>query len=174
MIVFLRRLTGALLRAHDALVTFSYWLGAGALGLIVAIFAYEVFSRYLMDAPTKWASDFVSFLLLISLFLVLPHVTRSDGNVSVPILLNMLGRRASDLMRRLGFGLGAAVCLWAGYIFLDETLRLIDRGTATLTSVQVPKWILFAFLVFGMVNAGLSFLRLAFGGGSHHMTQATL
>ena len=100
---------------------------AGALGLIVMIFSYEVFSRYLMGAPTKWASDFVSFLLLISIFLVLPHVTRIDGNVSVPILLNVLGRRASDFMRRLGFVLGAAVCLWAGYIFLDETLRLIDR-----------------------------------------------
>lgn len=174
MSVVLRRLGRALLWAHDALVTLSYWLGAGALGLIVMIFSYEVFSRYLMGAPTKWASDFVSFLLLISIFLVLPHVTRIDGNVSVPILLNVLGRRASDFMRRLGFVLGAAVCLWASYIFLDETLRLMDRGTATLTSVRFPKWILFAFLVFGMLNAGLAFLRLAFSGKSHQETQATI
>lgn len=163
MKVLLHRSIGAVLRIHDAIISVGFWLGSLALALIVAIFSYEVVMRYFFDAPTKWASDFVSFLLLISLFLVIPHVTRIEGNVSVSILLDILGKRSSEIMRRSGFAVGACVCLWSGYIFLGETQRLFSRGTVTLTTVQFPKWILYAFIFFGMLNMGLYFLRLALG-----------
>ncbi|AJE45219.1 TRAP transporter small permease [Celeribacter indicus] len=159
----LRHPLRAILRLHDVLISVSYWLGSLALLLIVAIFAYEVVMRYFLDAPTKWGSDFVSFLLLISLFLVIPHVTRIQGNVSVSILLDILGGRSAEIVRRLGFAVGAAVCIWVGFIFWGETQRLIARGTVTLTTVQVPKWWLYAFVFFGMLNTGLYFLRLALG-----------
>ncbi|ATG48546.1 hypothetical protein CEW89_13830 [Celeribacter ethanolicus] len=164
---FLRRVFRALLSGHDALVSAGFWLGSLALMSIVVIFAYEVVMRYFFDAPTKWASDFVSFLLLISVFLVIPHVTRLEGNVSVSILLDLLGERSSEVLRRLGFAVGAAVCLWVGYIFWQETHRLFLRGTVTLTTVPVPKWTLYAFILFGMLNSGVYFLRQALGDRFH-------
>ncbi len=163
MKTFLHRGLGAASRVHDWIVTASYWLGSAALGLIVAIFSYEVVMRYFFAAPTKWGSDAVSFLLLISVFLVIPHVTRIGGNVSVPIFLDMMQTRPADLLRRFGLALGAGVSLWTSYVFWGETRRLFERGTVTLTTVQFPKWILFAFILFGMLNVGLCFLRLAFG-----------
>ncbi len=161
--VSLRRSLRALLFVHDLVTKVSFWLGSAALFSIVAIFAYEVVMRYFFVAPTRWASDFVSFLLLASVFLVVPHVTRSEGNVSVSILLEMLGSasKASEFLRRFGFAVGAGVCIWAGFIFLTETQRLFDSGTATLTTVPVPKWTLFSLITLGTFNAGLHFLRLS-------------
>jgi len=154
-----------ILWGHDVFTKICFWLGCFALFLIVAIFAYEVFMRYFLAAPTKWGSDFVSFLLLGSVFLVLPYVTRIRGNVSVTILIELLGEdsRAADLIRRFGYAVGAAVCIWAGIIFLNETQRLFERGTTTLTTIPFPKWVLFVFITVGTLNAGLYFLRLTFG-----------
>ncbi|MEW4459944.1 TRAP transporter small permease [Labrenzia sp. ac12] len=152
-----------LLRLHDVIISIGYQLGSMALAVIVAIFAYEVVMRYFLGAPTKWASDSVSFLLLISVFLVIPHVTRIHGNVSVSIFLDVLDERKARILRRFGFLVGAGVCLWTAYIFFGETQRLYMRGTVTLTTIQFPKWILFSFVFLGMLNTGLSFLRMAFG-----------
>lgn len=151
----------AILRLQDRISWLGFVLGASSLGAIVLIYAFEVTSRYLFGAPTLWASDFVSFLLLISVFTTAPWLTREGGHVAVTIVPDMLpGLR--DILTQVGFLLAAGVCLWAGWICLGENIYLYKRGTSTLTTIRVPKWILFVFITYGFVNSGLYFLRLAF------------
>jgi TRAP-type C4-dicarboxylate transport system permease small subunit len=151
-----------ILAFQDGLSRVGFVLGAIALGLIVVIYAYEVISRYLFGAPTLWASDFVSFLLLISVFATAPWLTREGGHVAVTIIPDLLPAWRS-LLIRAGFLLAAVVCLWASWICLGENIYLYNRGTSTLTTIRIPKWILSAFITYGLVNSGLYFLRLAFG-----------
>lgn len=152
----------SILVAQDAISRAGFLVGTVALGAIVVIYAFEVVSRYVFGAPTMWASDFVSFLLLISVFATAPWLTRGGGHVAVTILPDMLpmGR---DLVLRAGFLAAAAVCLWASWICLGENMYLYGRGTSTLTTVRVPKWILSAFITYGLLNSGLYFLRMTFG-----------
>ncbi|MDV7202345.1 TRAP transporter small permease [Roseovarius sp. 10] len=147
--------------AHDAISFAGFMLGAGAIGLIVAIYAYEVTMRYFFVAPTMWASDFVSFLLLFSVFLVMPWLTREGGHVAVTLLPDMLPERLGSLLLRLGWIAGSAACLWAAWISLQENIVLFERGTATLTVVRFPKWALTAVITYGLLNSGLYFARLA-------------
>lgn len=151
-----------ILKAQDTVSKIGFVVGSTALGLIVAIYAYEVMSRYLFWAPTLWASDFVSFLLLISVFTTAPWLTREGGHVAVTIVPDLLPKW-HDLLIRAGFFVAAAVCLWAGWICLGENIYLYGRGTSTLTTIRIPKWILSAFITYGLVNSGLYFLRLGFG-----------
>ena len=153
----------ALLKLHDMVSQLAFWLGSAALGVIVLSYAYEVVMRYIFAAPTRWASDLVSFLLLMSVFLVAPWLTREGGHVSVTLLPDLLPEQRSKWIQRAGFALGALVCFCAGWIVVGETQLLFQRGTATLTAVRVPKWTLEALIAFGLVNSGLYFLRLAFG-----------
>ncbi|MEQ8488267.1 MAG: TRAP transporter small permease [Marinovum algicola] len=151
-----------ILKLQDSLSKLGFVLGSTALGLIVAIYAFEVMSRYVFGAPTLWASDFVSFLLLISVFATAPWLTREGGHVAVTIVPDLLPRWR-ELLLRGGFFIAAAVCLWAGWICLGENIHLYNRGTSTLTTIRIPKWILSAFITYGLVNSGLYFLRLGFG-----------
>jgi C4-dicarboxylate transporter, DctQ subunit len=137
------------------------WGGAAALGLIVVIFAYEVTMRYLFAAPTIWANDFVSFLLLVSVFLYLPWLTREGGNIAVTIIPDMMPARAGQIMLRTGLFVGGLACLWATQISFLETERLFLRNTMTLTTVRLPKWLFLALITYGLGNSGLYFLRLA-------------
>lgn len=149
------------LRIHDAISLAGFAGGAVALGLIVVIYAYEVTVRYFFISPTMWASDFVSFLLLISVFLVIPWLSREGGHVAVTLLPDMMPARWADRFLRVGFLVAAIVCLWSAWISVQETQRLIERGTTTLTTVRIPKWTLIAFVTYGLANAGLYFLRVA-------------
>ncbi|MEQ9674638.1 MAG: TRAP transporter small permease [Roseovarius indicus] len=150
-----------ILRVQDKISWAGFILGASALGAIVAIYAFEVISRYVFGAPTLWASDFVSFLLLISVFATAPWLTREGGHVAVTIVPDMLPA-FRDAILRAGFLLAACVCLWASWICLGENIYLYNRGTSTLTTIRIPKWILSAFITYGLLNSGLYFLRLAF------------
>lgn len=151
-----------ILKVQDAVTFLGFVAGAGALGAIVLIYAFEVVSRYIFGSPTLWASDTVSFLLLISVFATVPWLTREGGHVAVTIVPD-LAPMARDFIIRAGFLVTAVVCLWATWICLGETFYLFKRGTTTLTTFRIPKWILLAFISYGLLNSGLYFLRLAFG-----------
>ena len=151
----------SILKAQDALTWVGFLLGATALGAIVLIYAYEVISRYMFGAPTMWASDFVSFLLLISVFATAPWLTRDGGHVAVTILPDMVPA-LREVILRAGFLVAAGVCLWATWICVGENIYLFQRGTSTLTTIRIPKWILSAFITYGLLNSGLYFIRLTF------------
>jgi C4-dicarboxylate transporter, DctQ subunit len=161
MMAVLRQVLRWFFRIQDFASRGIAWGGAAALGLIVVIFAYEVSMRYLLAAPTYWANDFVSFLLLVSVFLYLPWLTREGGNIAVTIVPDILPPRMGQALLRLGLLAGAAVCLWAMHISIQETGRLLQRNTMTLTTVRLPKWIFLALITYGLGNSGLYFLRLA-------------
>jgi C4-dicarboxylate transporter DctQ subunit len=150
-----------ILKVHDALTWICFIVGATALGAIVVIYAFEVISRYAFGAPTMWASDFVSFLLLISVFFTAPWLTREGGHVAVTILPDMVPA-LRDFIVGVGFMVSASVCLWAAWISFGESLYLFNRGTSTLTTIRIPKWILLAFITYGLLNTGLYFIRLTF------------
>ena len=149
-----------ILGIQDAISRFGFVSGASALAAIVAIYAFEVTSRHVFGAPTLWASDFVSFLLLISVFTTAPWLTREGGHVAVTILPDMVPALRGLLLRG-GFMVAAVACLVAGWISLGENIYQFERGTSTLTTIRIPKWILSAFITYGLVNSGLYFLRLA-------------
>lgn len=150
-----------ILMLQDALTRLGFLVGVSALAAIVLIYAYEVVSRFAFGAPTLWASDFVSFLLLISVFSTAPWLTRDGGHVAVTILPDLAGPLRQVILRA-GFLVTAGACLWAAWLCIGEVQHLLARGTTTLTTIRIPKWILTAFITYGLLNSGLYFVRLAF------------
>ncbi|WPZ23959.1 TRAP transporter small permease (plasmid) [Sulfitobacter faviae] len=161
----------SILKAQDALTWVGFLSGTTALGAIVLIYAYEVISRYMFGAPTMWASDFVSFLLLISVFATAPWLTREGGHVAVTILPDMVPALRKAILR-VGFLVAAGVCLWATWICAGENFYLFQRGTSTLTTIRIPKWILSTFITYGLLNSGLYFIRLTFAPFETEMQNA--
>ncbi|MBN9888916.1 TRAP transporter small permease [Salipiger abyssi] len=159
---FLTQAGQSLLKLHDALSKGAFILGSAALAVIVASFAYEVVMRYFFNAPTRWASDLVSFLLLTSVFLAAPWLTREGGHVSITLLPDLLPAKWARRVIAAGFLVAAIVCFWAGWIVSGEVRILFERGTRTLSAVSVPKWWFTALILFGFINSAFYFLRRAF------------
>ncbi len=160
---FIRQSGCYLLKMHDALSKAAFVLASSALAVIVASFAYEVVMRYFFNAPTRWASDLVSFLLLSSVFLAMPWLTREGGHVSITLLPDKLPTKWSRRVVSASFILAAIVCFWASWIIAGEVQILFERGTVTLSAIPAPKWWFTALILFGFINSVFYFLRLAFG-----------
>jgi TRAP-type C4-dicarboxylate transport system permease small subunit len=149
---------------HDGLTTASFAAAACVLGGIAFAFCYEVAARYLFAAPTSWANAFVSYMLCAAIFLAVPELTRRRAHVSITILLDRLSPPQALILGRLIRFSGAAACLLAAWFTANATLDQINAGIETISAYPVPKWWVSIFIPYGMMSAGLYFLRDLLGG----------
>jgi TRAP-type C4-dicarboxylate transport system permease small subunit len=122
-------------------------------------FCYEVTARYFFSAPTSWANAFVSYLLCAAIFLAVPELTRRRAHVAINLLLDRASPQGARVLNRLVRAAGAAACLLAAWIGANETLNQIALGITTISTYPVPKWWVSIFIPYGMLSAGLYFLR---------------
>lgn len=146
---------------HDSVTRMAAVLAAIGLILIVVFYVYEVITRYLFDSPTAWVSDFVSYLLCISVFLILPKVTRERGHVAVTILVDILPVRIAGLIHTVVSIIGFLCLGFAAWVSLGENFRQYMKGIETLAIVAVPQWWISAFITFGLAFSAIYMLRLA-------------
>lgn len=147
---------------HDKLTRYGFL--AGGLGLmgIVALYCFEVFSRYVTNSPSTWSVDVISYLLCISMSLAIPELARRHEHISISILPDSLSPEARSVWLRVVYVLAAVVCLAAGGIAVTESMRQFAQGTLTAASMNVPKFAISSFIAYGLVNSGLHYMRHVF------------
>ena len=121
--------------------------------------SFEVFTRYLLNSPTSWVSDFVSYALSASVFLALPKVTRERGHVAVTILVDVMPDRVADWAHMAVSLIGFACLGIAAWISLEENIRQYSRGIETLAINPIPVWWVSSFITFGLAMSALYMLR---------------
>jgi len=156
-----RRGLGLIAKGHDGLTQAGFILGTVALAAIVVLFSYEIVARYFLRAPTRWISDYVAYALLISTFLLLPQLTRTRQHISITFIQDSLPERLRIALVVILTLVSGAICLAASYLCWLETARQFNAGTRTMAVVSIPKWWISSFIVYGLFNSGLYFLRLA-------------
>ena len=153
-----------LLRLHDALTRAGFIAGAAALLGIFGLFNFEVATRYFFNAPTRWSSDTVSYLLCVMVALIVPQLSRTGSHIAITFVSEALGpatRRGLHVSLAL---LSALVCLGAGWVVGNVTVALYSKGIMTIGTFLIPKWWLAALLTYGFANSGLMFLRQGVAG----------
>ena len=116
----------------------STWIGQFFSWLIVALtlmISWEVFSRYVLDAPHAWAFDVMS-MMYGSLFMMAGAYTLSkNGHVRGDVLYGFFPPRLQawlDLILYLLFFIPGVVALaYAGYGFAAESWAINEHSNAT-------------------------------------------
>jgi TRAP-type C4-dicarboxylate transport system permease small subunit len=155
MRVFWRKLAGL----HDAVTAASFAGAAAVLAAIALSFCYEVTARYFFNAPTSWANALVSYFLCAAIFLAVPELTRRRAHVAINLLLERLPPKTALALTRAIRAAGATACLLATWISANATIEQINLGIETISAYPVPKWWVSIFIPYGMLSAGLYFLR---------------
>ena len=89
----------ALIRFADGATSFSGFLSAlGLLGM-TSIVCFEIFSRYIFNAPTSWITEVATYDLVAVAFLGLAAAQRAGAHIQVELLLNSLSARARVELR---------------------------------------------------------------------------
>ena len=154
---------GRLARAHDVVTTASFQLAVLCLGVIAVAFCYEVVARYAFNAPTVWANPIVSYLLCAMIFLAMPEMTRTAQHISINILIDALSPASARVMGIVVKLVGCVACFLGAWITGTETSAQFVNGIQTISFFPVPKWIVSVFVPYGMLSAGIYFIRQLLG-----------
>ena len=144
----------------DLLTRASSILSAMALAVILLLTLNEVSMRYFFNSPTTWANDVNQWFFALTVLLVIPEITRTQGNIAITVLLDRLPHTRRDLASRAIFLLSFSICIAAVYISGIETLRQYQSGITTMWVSPIPKWWISTVIPFGFLLTALQFLRL--------------
>lgn len=114
----------------------STWIGHAFSWLIVALtlfVAWEVFSRYALDAPHAWAYD-AMIMLYGSLFMMAGAYTLAkNGHVRGDVLYGFFSPRIQaglDLALYIAFFIPGVIALvWAGYYYAAESWAIREHSS---------------------------------------------
>lgn len=144
----------------DQVTRLSYHLSGLALASMLCLIINEVFMRYFFNAPTTWSADINQWLFAVSIMLVLPEITRTNGNIAITVIVDRLSHRKKDFLCRVILFASFMMCLAAFYISGTETLRQYQSGIMTLWIKPIPKWWISSAIPFGFFLSAIQFLRL--------------
>ena len=145
---------------QDRLTVAGFMLAAGLVGVVAAIFCYEVVVRYFFGSPTAWTYDVGCYLLAAVIFLSLPEMTRRGAHIHVNLIFDRLPPDGARVLR-LAIGLLAvAACLIRR---LDHRQRDVGGNTCRtcrrISALPIPKWWVSIFIPYGLLSSALHFLR---------------
>jgi tripartite ATP-independent transporter DctM subunit len=111
---------------------------------------YDVLARYLFNAPTAWATEISTYVLIAAIFLGAAQVHLRDGNVRVDMLVQHLHGRARQRL--------LLVAAWAGLLFVAVTAWqavLMARsdyvnGARIFSLILTPTWMPKAPIAIGL------------------------
>jgi C4-dicarboxylate transporter, DctQ subunit len=144
----------------DHVTKLSACISGVALATILVLTLKEVTMRYFFNAPTTWANDVNQWFFALSVMLILPEITRSNGHIAISVLVDRLPHRKKNIACRIIAIASFLMCLAAFYISGIETLRQFNNGITTMWVSPIPKWWISVVIPFGFALSAMQFLRL--------------
>jgi C4-dicarboxylate transporter DctQ subunit len=149
------------LRILDGVTRIGYGAALLVLAAMGTAYCYEVGARYFFNAPTRWISDYVAYGLCVTIFLAVPELTRLRAHIAITYFLDSAPPQRARILQTIIAIAGAASCLVAAWISASESLRQFEAGEETIAAIPIPKWWVSVFITYGLLGAGLQFLRQA-------------
>lgn len=107
--------------------------------IFAAIIIYDVFMRYVMNAPTRWAFDVTKQLYGFYFVMLGGYALRHQSHVRVDLLLEKLSPNARRWVEVLGYVIFFFPFAW---VFMTRSWEFASRswaqGETTYGSVQLP------------------------------------
>ena len=117
--------------------------------LIMLVMTYEVFCRYLLNSPTTWGLEVVSYLLATSTCLGLAYTLKVQAHIAVDVVRKLFPITVQLFLYRISLLVIVAVCvvmIFWGWIDVKASILL---GDVSLTPLSMPLWIPQTVLPFG-------------------------
>ena len=149
-------------RGYKRFTKWLSYLAAVALGVITLVCFVDVITWKLFGWTLPSATDLVTYLNLVLVFLAVAYVQMDRGSVAIELLQNKFHRVARLVVRITASLLGVGVCFFAAYRGWDQLTDLYDTNAMATGDWHFRLWPFQAVLVFGFVCLGLAFLLTVF------------
>ena len=145
----------------DRIVNALFFVAGALIAFFMLAICWDVIARSLWGEPLKWVLEFSEYGLLFITFLGTAWVLRSEGHVSIDIVLGHLSSRKRLLLTAVISLVGAVICAflvyWGGFVSID----CLQRELYQPTPMQIPDFPLFMIIPVGSFLLFIQFLRRA-------------
>jgi TRAP-type C4-dicarboxylate transport system permease small subunit len=126
--------------------------------LTAVIMLFDVFSRYILGAPSVWAQSISQYMILTAAFLGTSYCLQSGGHVHVEILVD----RVKPIVRK--------ILLTIGYLFALTFVGALTKSTYdyallayefkwdAMGNIPFPSVILYGIMIFGCIMLMLTLI----------------
>lgn len=140
---------------------FTKWMSyvaACALGVVTLVCFVDVITWKLFGWTVPSATDLVTYLNLVLVFMAAAYVQMDRGSVSIELLQNKFQKVVKLATRVFGSVLGVGVCFFAAYRGWFRLVDMYNSNAMADGAWHFRLWPYQAVLVFGFVCLGLAFL----------------
>ena len=146
------------LRAIEGLSRLLGYIAALLLVIAIAVVCHMVFNRFVMNLPTSWQTEFVTYSLLASTFLGAPWVLLTRGHVNVELVPLMLGPRGRFLLALFAYLVSTILCILLTWFSFEFWYEAWDAGWVS-DSIWGPKlWKAYLAMPIGFFAISLQYL----------------
>ena len=126
-------------------------LSGGCFLIMVALTCWQVFTRYILQNPSSWSEELVSYLFAWMALLGASLVVGERGHMNIPLLVD----RAKPKMRKaLAVFSEVVACVFAAVILVYGGIQITSLAMGQMTSsLGVPVGVFYVVLpVSGILN----------------------
>jgi TRAP-type C4-dicarboxylate transport system permease small subunit len=121
--------------------------------VIACVIAAGVFFRYVLNDSLSWSEELAKYAMLWMVFLGAPIALRTGGHPNIEILLNLVPRRFSILVKTIVYG---GVLFFCGFL----TLKSHDFAWNGRTQVAISIGDLSMYYIFVSIPVGMASMSL--------------
>lgn len=157
-----------MLRLVDSLSRLCAWLAAGLFLATGLMLGYEVFARYLFNAPTIWAAELSQLAMVWGIFLGGAWLLRSRSHIQITLLTDRMPaalRRPLETLVMLAIAAFAVAMVYYGWQIAANSFEA-GRRSGTMLNLPAGIWQLAVPAGFTLLalQAGAEVLRALRGG----------
>lgn len=144
---------GAALRAAAGVHAASRaaaWAAAAAFVVIGLIVAYEVVTRYVFLAPTRWVEELARILQIYGVFLACAWLVGERAHIRISLLTSALPGAARRWADRFAMLVVVAVSATGATYAVGLIRFAIDTAQFTDSTLELPMWMLHAPVLAGL------------------------
>ncbi|MES9944261.1 MAG: TRAP transporter small permease [Candidatus Thiodiazotropha sp.] len=146
------------LRIVERLSRLLGYLAAILLVVAIAVVCHMVFNRFVLNLPTSWQTEFVTYALLASTFLGAPWVLLTRGHVNVELIPLMLGQRGRFLLALMAYTVSMVLCVLLTWISFEFWYEAWEAGWTSDTIWGPKLWKAYLSMPIGFFAISLQYI----------------
>lgn len=129
------------------------------LAFLMVSVGYAVIARYFFNISQRWVIEFNEYALLYITFFGAAWLLREDGHVSLDIFYFRLSHRIQAYLDCIVALLGVIITVFIFWFSLNLTLEYYQRGLTFVSTLKIPRVIIFASIPYGSFFLIFQFIR---------------
>ena len=146
-------------RVLDRLTDVSAFAAGLLLSFILLSVCLDVIMRYCLNRPLQWVIELTEYALLYITFLGTAWLLRTEGHITVDVVLNRLSPRRQAILRVFSSAVGIVICVCLVWFGFEVAWDHFQRGVYDPTILEFPKALVIVIIPIGSLILLLQFVR---------------